>query len=139
MHTSRIGSGRADALREFDRRSTARLPRGGSNQFDPQHWPSSRKDMEVYGDRGSYLTVGRDMYRLSTTDPGESLSRADPPSTPANDPLSVLIAVALGKAEPSGPSSLQTNAIVTEILDAARRSAETGRTIHLDDQPARRQ
>ena len=33
--------------------------------------------------------------------------------------------------KPEGPSSLETNLIVTEILDAARKSAATGKTIHL--------
>jgi hypothetical protein len=32
---------------------------------------------------------------------------------------------------PDGPSSLETNVTVTEILDAARRSAASGKTIHL--------
>jgi hypothetical protein len=32
---------------------------------------------------------------------------------------------------PQGLSSLETNMIVTEILDAARQSAETGKTVRL--------
>ena len=45
-----------------------------------------------------------------------------------------LTAVARGEARPSGLSSLENNLIVTEILDAARESARTGRTVTL---PAR--
>jgi hypothetical protein len=33
--------------------------------------------------------------------------------------------------KPDGPSSLDINVTVTEILDAARRSAATGKTIRL--------
>jgi hypothetical protein len=36
-----------------------------------------------------------------------------------------------GTTAPSGLSSLENNVIVTEILDAARESARTGRTIRL--------
>jgi predicted dehydrogenase len=38
--------------------------------------------------------------------------------------------------QPSGPSSLEVNLIVTEILDAARESARTGRRIDLPPAPA---
>jgi hypothetical protein len=39
--------------------------------------------------------------------------------------------VARGKFKPYGLSSLENNVIVIEILDAARESARTGRTITL--------
>jgi predicted dehydrogenase len=39
--------------------------------------------------------------------------------------------VVLGGLKPQGLSSLETNVIVMEILDAARQSAETGKTIQL--------
>ena len=47
------------------------------------------------------------------------------------DSISYLIGVARGKFEPRGLSSLENNMIVIEILDAARESARTGRTITL--------
>jgi hypothetical protein len=34
-------------------------------------------------------------------------------------------------ADPGAPSSLETNVVVSEILDAARRSAATGKTVIL--------
>jgi hypothetical protein len=43
----------------------------------------------------------------------------------------LLRAVVLDGAEPGGLSSLETNVTVTEILDAARRSAASGATIRL--------
>jgi len=42
-----------------------------------------------------------------------------------------LKAVVLNGMKPDGLSSLETNITVTEILDAARRSAASGKTIHL--------
>jgi hypothetical protein len=39
--------------------------------------------------------------------------------------------VARGQFKPSGLSSLENNVIVIEILEAARESARTGRTITL--------
>jgi hypothetical protein len=47
--------------------------------------------------------------------------------------LSYLRAVLLGGLKPAGLSSLETNLIVVEILDAARLSASTGKTIVLAD------
>ena len=45
--------------------------------------------------------------------------------------LSLLRAVVLDGAAPGAPSSLETNVIVAEILDAARRSAASGKSIRL--------
>jgi len=99
------------------------------------NWPFDRKDMEVYGDNGYAITVGRDDLRIRlqgekevtrTFATGES-----PIQAPYDDPLSELRAVILGNAAPDGLTSLETNVIVTEILDAARTSAATGRTVTL--------
>ena len=45
------------------------------------------------------------------------------------DALSYLSAVVRGRLTPSGPTSLENNLIVSEILDAARESARTGRSV----------
>jgi predicted dehydrogenase len=97
------------------------------------NWPDSRKDMEIYGQRGSMVTLdGGADYRLRVEGSGESHARANAPSGP-NDPISYLIAVATGKLAPSGPSSLKVNVVAAEILDAARRSADTHRSVRLDE------
>lgn len=96
------------------------------------NWPHNRKDMEVYGERGSLLTVEQGIYRLRVNDQPERRIDAPAPAAPRNDPISYLKAVVRGEIEPSGPSSLPVNLVVTEILDAARRSAREGRTIALD-------
>jgi len=51
--------------------------------------------------------------------------------SPYDNSLSYLRAVILDGAKPDALSSLETNVTVTEILDAARRSAATGKTILL--------
>ena len=50
---------------------------------------------------------------------------------PYGDSLTFLRAVVLDGVNPDGLSSLETNVIATEILDAARPSAATGKTVNL--------
>jgi predicted dehydrogenase len=95
------------------------------------NWPFSRKDMEVYGQKGYAITVARDELRVRLPNKEEKLTEAKPLAPPNEDSVSYLRAVVLGGLKPVGPSSLETNVIVTEILDAARRSAATGKTIVL--------
>jgi len=47
------------------------------------------------------------------------------------DSISYLIAVARGKLKPSGLNGLANNVIVVEILEAARESVKTGKTVSL--------
>jgi hypothetical protein len=56
---------------------------------------------------------------------------APPVAAPYDDSVSELRAVVLDGAKPDSPTSLETNVIVTEILDAARRSAASGTTVRL--------
>ena len=50
---------------------------------------------------------------------------------PESDPISYLAAVVRGDLQPSGLSSLEVNMTVTEILDAARESAKSGKRVDL--------
>jgi predicted dehydrogenase len=95
------------------------------------NWPFSRKDMEVYGQNGYAITVGRDQLRVRLPGQEEKLTDAKPLPAPDEDSVSYLRSVLLGGRKPAGLSSLETNVIVTEILDAARQSAATGKTIFL--------
>ncbi|HEV2470301.1 MAG TPA: Gfo/Idh/MocA family oxidoreductase [Candidatus Sulfotelmatobacter sp.] len=96
------------------------------------NWPFDRKDMEVYGQSGYVITVKRDDIRLRREDDQqEQQLAAKPIAPPYNDELSYLRAVILDGAKEDPLSSLDTNVTVTEILDAARRSASEGKTIHL--------
>lgn len=96
------------------------------------NWPFSRKDMAVYGRTGYVITVGRDSVsvRLHENEPEKQLA-AKPLDVRESDSVSYLRAVVLDGMAPSGLSALETNLVVTEILDAARRSAATGQTIRL--------
>ncbi len=99
------------------------------------NWPFDRKDMEVYGRTGYVITVRRDEVRVRREGAEEQLMPAKPLPAPYDDPISCLRAVVLGGAPPDGLSSLATNLIVTEILDAARQSAASGRTVRLPTVP----
>ena len=97
------------------------------------NWPFSRKDMEVYGQKGYALTVQRDNIRVrrGAEDSREEQITAKPLPPPYDNSLSYLRAVIVNGMKPDSLSSLETNIIVTEILDAARRSAATGKTVRL--------
>jgi predicted dehydrogenase len=98
------------------------------------NWPFSRKDMEVYGQSGSLMTIGNNDISVRLAHQSQATTRAAAAiPQPYNDPLTYLRAVVLDGAKADALSSLETNLIVTEILDAARRSAESGQTIHLSD------
>jgi predicted dehydrogenase len=88
--------------------------------------------MEVYGATGSAITVGSDHIRVRrSADAAEQTIAARPLPAPYADELSYLRAVVLDGLAPQGPGALDTNIIAMEILDAARRSAASGRTIRL--------
>jgi predicted dehydrogenase len=84
------------------------------------------------------LAPRKDLLRLRKVDAeeGELQLPAPPPSGPLRDQLAYLVSVVRGETKPSGPSSLEINLIVTEILDAARESAHTGRRVDLPPVPA---
>ena len=96
------------------------------------NWPFSRKDMEVYGATGYAITVARDDLRIrrNEQEKEEQVSSKLLPA-PYDDPIHYLRAVLLDGLKPEGLSSLETNVIVTEILDAARQSAATHKTVYL--------
>lgn len=98
------------------------------------NWPFGRKDMEVYGRTGYAITVERDAVRVRLADQEEKRVEAGAVAAHYEDPVAYLRAV-LGGMKPEGLSSLETNMVVTEILDAARRSAESGRSFPLSPPP----
>jgi predicted dehydrogenase len=97
------------------------------------NWPFDRKDMEVYGRTGSAKTVLRD--RIEIRRAGEKEAQIATPArleAPYDDSLRYFAAVIDGSVNDNGSlSALNTNLIVSEILDAARRSASSGKTIKL--------
>jgi scyllo-inositol 2-dehydrogenase (NADP+) len=95
------------------------------------NWPFDRKDVEVYGQTGYAITVRRNDIRVRRGAGQEEQVTAKPLPSPYDDSLSYLEAVVSGQVQSAGPSSLETNLVVTEILDAARRSAASGKTVRL--------
>jgi predicted dehydrogenase len=97
------------------------------------NWPFSRKDFEVYGATGYAIATGPNNLRtrLGATNKTEE-SHTSPALPPAEaDSISYLLHIVRDKQKPAGLSSLENNVIVTEILEAARESARTGKTILL--------
>jgi predicted dehydrogenase len=104
-------------------------------------WPFSIKDMQVYGANGYVDTVYLDRSPGTTIrlrlphDAADHTETAPPLATPLDNSLDYLAAVLSGKLKPHNDlTSLDTNVTVVRILDAARRSAQTGRTIRLADE-----
>jgi predicted dehydrogenase len=101
------------------------------------NWSYNRKDIEIYGKTGYVLVPQMNILRVRKGDAAENeikLSRPSGSDAP-QDQLSYLVSVARGEIQSSGPSSLEVNMIVTEILDAAQESARTGRRIDLPLNP----
>jgi predicted dehydrogenase len=95
------------------------------------NWPFNRKDMEIYGRTGYVLVPEKNLLRVRVADSGETETTISSLTAPNSDPLSYLGAVVRGDIRPSGLSSLEVNLVATEILDAARESARTGRRVEL--------
>jgi predicted dehydrogenase len=95
------------------------------------NWPFDRKDMEVYGATGYVLVPKRDSMKVRLANSAETDRTAGALKGAEADPLSFLAAVVRGEVKASGLSSLEINMVVTEILEAARESARTGKRVDL--------
>ncbi len=98
------------------------------------NWPVSRKDMEVYGTKGQAFADNSNTlrYRLGD-DAQEIMTTLKPRSNPMNDPFSYLAAVVNDEIQPQPAdlSALENNVLVMRILEAAKKSAKTGRKVRL--------
>jgi predicted dehydrogenase len=98
------------------------------------NWPVARKDMEVYGQKGYFICDNRNdvRYRLSEETKEQRLILEER-SYPYNDPFALFAAVI--RKQISLPaynlSSLDNNMLVMEILEAAKKSAKTGKKVYL--------
>jgi len=114
-----------------------RYPKAQAVLMPSWNWPFSRNDVELYGATGYAATVGADKLRVRYHgEKAESVIEAPTvPKAEANS-LDYLAAVLRGEIKPDGdPSSLETNVVVVQIMDAARRSVATGKTIALEKLP----
>jgi predicted dehydrogenase len=98
------------------------------------NWPFSRKDMEVYGQHGYVIAADNLTFKSRLKgERHEQSRRLEPRAYPYDDPFSFFAAVVRGKIEVSAQdlSALENNVTVVEILEAAKKSAETGTTVDL--------
>jgi predicted dehydrogenase len=99
------------------------------------NWPYSVKDMAVYGTNASAQTILRDKVAVQREADKQQpqITTAAPLQAPYDDSLHYFKSVVRGQIadDPDSLSGLRTNVLVSEILDAARHSAESGRTVAL--------
>jgi predicted dehydrogenase len=101
------------------------------------NWPIGIKDMEIYGLKGAVFADNRNDLRVRIAEGydgyQEKSFKLEERPVPLNDPFTFLSAVVSGEITlaPYDLSSLENNMIVIEILDAARKSAKTGKTVKL--------
>ena len=102
-------------------------------------WPIGRKDMEIYGLNGVLYADNRNDLRIRISEGYDgyeeksySLAEQQPP---LDDPFALFAAVIKNEValKPYDLSSLDNNMIVMEILDAAKKSAITKRTIVINE------
>jgi predicted dehydrogenase len=97
------------------------------------NWPFGVKQLDVYGRTGYAKAIDNERMEVrKANEPEGQMIKGESLAAPYDDPLHYLAAVVNGDIqEGNSPSSLQTNIVVSEILDAARQSAQTGKTIGL--------
>lgn len=101
------------------------------------NWPIGRKDLAVYGVSGVAYADNRSDVRIRIPEgyDGFDETRSSLPerSAPEHDPFAYFAALIRGQTEmPAGAlSSIENNLVVMEILEAAKESASSGRTITL--------
>jgi predicted dehydrogenase len=99
------------------------------------NWPFSRKDMEVYGDSGYIIASNSTTLRVRNaavkTEQTKHVTSKD--VAVYEDPFSYLADVlrARIKVPVNGLYSIENNVMVVRILEAARESAKTGKTVLL--------
>ncbi|MFD2036847.1 Gfo/Idh/MocA family protein [Belliella marina] len=98
------------------------------------NWPFGRKDMEVYGESGFIKTQDHAVMQIKNKTSDEVLTlhaKADDLGV-YGDPFSYFADVVRGRLQVSKNSlyDLDNNLMVVRILDAARRSAQSGEVIY---------
>ena len=99
------------------------------------NWPFGRKDMEIYGESGYVMALDNHRMRLRNgtmqTEQVKQFTSKD--IAVYEDPFSYFADILNGKVKMTSydPYSLGNNVTVVQILDAARESAKSGKTIML--------
>lgn len=96
------------------------------------HWPYSRKDAALYGERGALVTQDDQHYSVRTGKARSAELRLA--SSPRREALRWFAeTIRVGRDPVEDPSSLANNLVVMKILEAARRSAVERRSIPLSE------
>lgn len=99
------------------------------------NWTFNRKDMEIYGDSAAIIALNANKMRFRNSKNGSEYEKTvtDKDIPVYTNPFSYLHAVLRGKEklEPFGLYTLENNVMVNRILEAAKRSAATGKTVKL--------
>jgi predicted dehydrogenase len=98
------------------------------------NWTFARKDMEVYGTKGYAVAVDPTTIRERLQEKApEEKKKIDPRPAPYTDPFSVLSDVVQGrlKLDENDLYGLPVNVTVVEILEAAKNSVKSGKTVSL--------
>lgn len=100
------------------------------------NWSHNRKDMVVYG-KNNYLNCinGEDMVYLPSEDAGPEKRKAQPLPSGFQDPFAYFTQVVKNKYQPEeyALASLENNLQVMQILEAAKHSAQSGKSVDLKD------
>ena len=102
------------------------------------NWPMGRKDMEIYGLTGAIYADNRHEIRIRKAEGYDGFEekqfKLEELQPPLDDPFAYLAGILRGELKPLpyDLSSLENNLIAMEILDAAVRSAKSGKTVILD-------
>jgi predicted dehydrogenase len=96
------------------------------------NWPFSIKDLEVFGETGYIHALDPTQMTSRMRENTVSVKKAPPLALQLSSPMSYLSAVLSNQLPATDDlSSLKYNMIVMEILDAAKRSAASGKRIVL--------
>lgn len=114
-----------------------RYPRTQAVLMPSWNWTFARKDTEVYGTLGYAIAVNPTQVRTRFSEKApEETTTAAALAPPEDTSLHYLAAVLRGELKPQGDlTALDTNVVVMQILDAARESAHTGKTVEVKPLP----
>jgi predicted dehydrogenase len=97
------------------------------------NWPFGRKDMEIYGEKGYIIAQNNEEMRAKNQEkqPEKQMRVTSKDIAVFEDPFAYFVGVIRGDITMTDydPYSLENNIMVVRILDAARESAGTGKTI----------
>jgi predicted dehydrogenase len=97
------------------------------------NWPFNLKQMDVYGRTGYAKSIDSERIEVrKKNEPEGRITKGEMLTAPYDDPLHYMTALLNGDIrEGNSLSSLSNHMTVSEILDAARQSAKTGKTVSL--------